>query len=105
VNGAAAAPAARPVGAALRAADEARAQAEDVLREGILDALGPAAAQVELRVVQGLPGRVLVDAARTLSAQLLVVGSRGEHVMSWLLGSQHVLRNAPCPVLVVPDTG
>ena len=53
----------------------------------------------------GQPGRVLVNAARTLSAQLLVVGSRGEHVMSWLLGGQHVLRNAPCPVLVVPDTG
>ena len=76
-----------------------------MLREATLGALGAAAAQVELRVVQGLPGRSLVNAARTLGAELLVVGSRGEKVMSWLLGSQYVLRNAPCPVLVVPDTG
>ncbi len=104
-DGIAAAPAARPVGSTLRTADEERARAEDVLREATLGALGRAAAQVELRVVQGLPGRSLVNAARTLGAELLVVGSRGEKVMSWLLGSQYVLRNAPCPVLVVPDTG
>ncbi len=104
-DGAVAASAARPAGGALRTADEARARAEDVLRDATLDALGPEAAQVELRVTQGLPGRALVAAACTLSAQLLVVGSRGEHAMAWLLGSQHVLRNAPCPVLVVPGTG
>ena len=61
-----------------------------------------AAAQVELRVVQSVPGRSLVDAARMLDAELLLVGSHGEHAMSWLLGSQYVLRNAPCPVLLVP---
>ncbi|MGO9221257.1 MAG: universal stress protein [Streptosporangiaceae bacterium] len=75
------------------------------LRDATLDALGPQAAQVELRLMRGLAGRALVDAARTLSAQLLVVSSRGEHAMPWLLGSQHVLRNSPCPVLVVPHTG
>ncbi len=75
-----------------------------MLRDATLDALGPGAAQVELRVVQGVPGRSLVDAARTLDAELLVVGSRGENAMSWLLGSQYVLRNAPCPVLLVPET-
>ena len=37
--------------------------------------------------------------------ELLVVGSRGEKTMTWLLGSQYIPRNAPCPVLVVPDTG
>ena len=56
-------------------------------------------------VMHGLPGRSLVDAARTLGAELLVVGSRSEKAMTWLLGSQYVLRNSPCPVLVVPDTG
>ena len=76
-----------------------------MLRDALLDVLGAEAAQVELRVVQGLPGRSLVEAARTLGAELLVVGSRSEKAMSWLLGSQYVLRNAPCPVLVVPDTG
>ena len=47
-DGAVAAPAARPAGGALRTADEARARAEDVLRDATLDALGPEAAQVEL---------------------------------------------------------
>ena len=103
-DGAVAAPAARPA-SALRTADEEQARAEDVLRDATLDALGRAAAQVELRVMHGLPGRSLVDAARTLGAELLVVGSRSERAMTWLLGSQYVLRNAPCPVLVVPDTG
>jgi nucleotide-binding universal stress UspA family protein len=104
-DGLVAAPAARPAAGALRTADEQRAHAEDVLRDATLDALGAEAAQVELRVVQGLPGRSLVEAARTLGAELVVVGSHGERVMSWLLGSQYVLRNAPCPVLVVPETG
>ena len=89
-----AAPAARPAGGGPRTADEERARAEDVLRDATLDALGREAAQVELRVVQGLPGRSLVDAARTLGAQLLVVGARSEKAMSWLLGSQYVLRKA-----------
>ena len=104
-DGAVAAPAARPAGGGLRTADEARAGAEDVLRNALLDALGAEAARVELRVVRGLPGRSLVEAARTLGAELVVVGSRSEKAMSWLLGSQYVFRNAPCPVLVVPDTG
>ncbi len=104
-DGAVAAPAARPAGGGLRTVDEARATAEDVLRNALLDVLGAEAAQVELRVVRGLPGRSLVEAASTLGAELLVVGSRSENGMSWLLGSQYVLRNAPCPVLVVPDTG
>ncbi|HEY5352593.1 MAG TPA: universal stress protein [Streptosporangiaceae bacterium] len=65
-------------------------------------AVAAPAAQVELRVVQSVPGRSLVDAARMLDAELLLVGSHGEHAMSWLLGSQYVLRNAPCPVLLVP---
>ena len=103
-DGLVAAPAARPAGA-LRTAGEQRAHAEDVLRDATLDALGAEAAQVELRVVQGLPARSLVEAARTLGAELLVVGSHGERVMAWLLGSQYVLRNAPCPVLMVPETG
>lgn len=46
-----------------------------------------------------------MEAARTLGAELLVVGSHGEHTLSWLLGSQHVLRNAPRPLLLVPGIG
>ena len=52
-----------------------------------------------------MPGRTLVDAARTLEAELLVLSSRGDGALSWLVGSQYVLRNAPCPILIVPDPG
>lgn len=99
---AAAAPAGRPAGS-LRTSTEERAQAESVLQEATLEALGVDAGQVELRVVQGVPGRSLVEAARTVGAELLVLATRVDGVLSWLLGSQYVLRNAPCPVLLVPE--
>jgi nucleotide-binding universal stress UspA family protein len=98
----AAAPAARPAGG-VRTSTEERARAEAVLQEAALAALGPGAGDVELRVVQGMPGRSLVEAARTIGAELLVLAARADGVLSWLLGSQYVLRNAPCPVLLVPE--
>jgi nucleotide-binding universal stress UspA family protein len=57
---------------------------------------------VELLVVAGTAGRQIVEAAREVRAQLIVLATRGS--MSMLLGtvSQYVLRKAPCPVLVVP---
>jgi nucleotide-binding universal stress UspA family protein len=84
--------------------DEQRASAESVLRQAVVDALG-AVDGVELEVVAGGPGRVLVQVARTLDAEMVVLSTRKEHAPSRLLGavSQHVLRNAPCPVLVVPE--
>jgi nucleotide-binding universal stress UspA family protein len=95
-------PAGRPAtGMPSESAD--RDAAESVLQSAALDALGPDAGQVELRVMQGPPGRSLIEAARALGAELLVIASRGDGAMSWLLGSQYVLRNAPCPVLMVPD--
>src|SRR5450755_3989166 len=77
------APAARPV-ATLRTPADEQVEAEMMLRDAVDEALGEAAAGVELRGIRGLAGR----------------GS-----MSLLLGavSQYVLRHAPCPVLVVPD--
>jgi nucleotide-binding universal stress UspA family protein len=58
---------------------------------------------VEERTVTGVPGRALVDTARSVNAQLIVLATRGEQAAR-LLGaaSQYVLRHAPCPVLVVP---
>lgn len=97
-----AAPAARPT-VGLRSSSDERDEAESVLQAATLDALGADAAQVELRVIQGAPGRTLVEAARLLDADLLVLGSRGNGAMSRLRASQYVLRNAPCPVLVVPN--
>jgi nucleotide-binding universal stress UspA family protein len=98
------APAGRPA-AFLRTAGEERLVAESALRDAVLGALGDEAHQVELRTVLGLAGRNLVDTARRVNAQLIVLTGRGS--TSMLLGtvSQYVLRKAPCPVLVVPGTG
>jgi nucleotide-binding universal stress UspA family protein len=96
------APAARPL-ATLRTTDDERTIVESSLREAVEEALGDQARDVDMRVVVGLAGRRLVDAAKETSAALLVLAARGS--MSLFLGtvSQYVLRNAPCPVLVVPD--
>lgn len=96
------APAGRPV-ATLRTVGEERIAAESALRDAVLDALGDEADRVELRTVLGLAGRNLIDTARKVNAQLIVLAGRGS--ASMLLGtvSQYVLRKAPCPVLVVPE--
>lgn len=57
------------------------------------------------QVVAGHPARALQEASRT--AQLMVLGSHGERVFRGMtLGSvsQHLLRHADCPVLVVRET-
>jgi nucleotide-binding universal stress UspA family protein len=98
------APVVRPV-ATVRAAGEERLVAESALRHAVVDALGDDADKVELRTALGLAGRNLVDTARKVNAQLIVLAGRGS--ASMLLGtvSQYVLRKAPCPVLVVPEAG
>jgi nucleotide-binding universal stress UspA family protein len=98
------APAGRPA-TSLRTAGEERLVAESALRDAVADALGEEADQVELRAALGLAGRNLVDTARRVNAQLIVLAGRGS--TSMLLGtvSQYVLRKAPCPVLVVPEAG
>ena len=98
------APAARPL-ATLRTAEDERVVTEAMLSDIVRDALGNQANDVAYRAVVGLPGRALVAAARDVDAQLVVLAARGDGRMARVLGavSQHVLRNAPCPVLVVPD--
>ena len=95
-------PAVRPGAQRLTPVDD-RAVAEDLLREAVSDALGDAAGRVEHRVVADLPGRALVHAARAVNAQLIVLAAR--RGIARVLGtvSQYVLRNAPCPVLTVPE--
>ena len=96
-------PAVKPGAERLTRADD-RAVAEDLLHEAVSDALGDAAGRVEHQVVADLPGRALVHAAQTVNAQLIVLAAR--HGIAGVLGtvSQYVLRNAPCPVLSVPDS-
>lgn len=83
---------------------EQRTISEATVRQVVRDALGEDATGVDTRVIEGAPGRVLVQAAEESAAQMLVVAARGDGAVSRLLGSvsQFVLRNAPCPVLVVP---
>ena len=55
-------------------------------------------------VWEGDPGEAIVDAASAESADLIVLGTHGRHgVNRSLFGSvsDHVVRNAPCPVVVV----
>ena len=99
-------PAVRPGAERLTRADD-RAIAEDLLREAVSDALGDAGERVEYRIVAvaDLAGRALVHVAQTEDAQLLVLAARSG--IAKVLGtvSQYVLRNAPCPVLTVPEAG
>jgi nucleotide-binding universal stress UspA family protein len=91
-------PAVRPGAERLSRADD-RAVAEGLLREAVTDATE----RVEYRVVADLPGRGRVLAAQTVNAQLIVLAAR--QGIARVLGavSQYVLRNAPCPVLTVPE--
>jgi nucleotide-binding universal stress UspA family protein len=96
-------PAVRPGAERLTRADD-RAVAEDLLREAVREALSDAAEHVEHQVVADMPGRALVHAAQTTNAHLLVLAV-GRHGIARVLSTvtQYVLRNAPCPVLTVPE--
>jgi len=97
-------PAGRPVAAPVTA-DEERVAAEWALGDALADALGDQAERVERRLVPGQAGRSLVDVARTVGAQLLVLAGGGTTSVLPGTTSQYVLRKAPCPILVVPDPG
>ena len=80
---------------------EARAELD---REA--DGLRAAGLEVKVQLLDGVPPETLVDAARDLDADFVVVGTRGRTGLSrLLLGStaERVLQLASCPVLVVPS--
>jgi nucleotide-binding universal stress UspA family protein len=83
--------------------DARRDAAEAILHEAVT-ALGlDGDASVELIVVEGEPGRALCDLAAERGASVLVAGSRGRGGLKRaVLGSvsDHLVRNAPCSVLV-----
>lgn len=103
-NPALGAPAARPL-ATMHTADDGRLAAESALNGALGDALREQAGQVTRQVVAGPTGRALVEVAGASGAQLIVLGGHG--ATSLLPGgvTQHVLRKAPCPVLIVPEAG
>ncbi len=63
---------------------------------------------VDFLVWEGDPGEAIIEAARAENADMIVVGSHGRGAVGrFLIGSvsDHVVRNAPCPVLVVRSGG
>jgi len=63
--------------------------------------------RVTPRVVTGEPGQAICDLAREIGASVVVIGSRGHGgLRRALLGSvsDHVVRNATCPVLIARAT-
>lgn len=93
-------PASRPLSRSRPPADD-QAAVEAVLRDTVADALGDQSA-VDIRIVAGLAGRAIVDAAMAARAQLIVLAARSGISLLPGTDSQYVLRHARCPVLVVP---
>ena len=68
--------------------------------------LGKRNAQIKSVVVTAAAAPGIVDTARKLSADLIVIGTHGRTGLSRLMiGSvaERVVRTAPCPVLTVPS--
>jgi nucleotide-binding universal stress UspA family protein len=85
------------------AEEDMSAQAKELTARAALELTG-AGLPTEARVVRGDPRDALVDTARTMGADLVVVGSHGRTGLAKLvLGSvaSHVVTHAPCSVLVV----
>ncbi len=96
-----------PVGgypaAAKHSPAEERANAEAALRATVDDELGDQATQADLRISEGIAGRVIVEAARQTHAQLIVLAARpGKPTVPGTV-SHYVLLRAPCPVTIVPS--
>jgi nucleotide-binding universal stress UspA family protein len=83
----------------------AQRDAADTILRGAVTALGlDGVATVEMLAVEGEPGRALCDLAAERGATVIVAGTRGRGGLKRaVLGSvsDHLVRNAPCPVLVV----
>jgi nucleotide-binding universal stress UspA family protein len=83
--------------------DQLRADRELIAR-GLVTRGRDSGVRVTFLIWQGDPGEAIVDAARSEAVDLVVVGSHGRGSMGrMLIGSvsDHVVRHAPCPVLVV----
>lgn len=88
----------------LQKSEEQKAARSMADTEAAIKAVIPATATIEQRTEMGDPAAMICSVARDLAVDAIVVGSHGKGFLSRvLLGSvsEHVTRNAPCPVLVV----
>lgn len=86
--------------------DEARIAEGQAILASTREALDLPSA--ELTVLDGAPGPALVDLATQLPAAVVVIGTRGRGgLRRAVLGSvsDHVVRHAPCPVVVSAAEG
>ncbi|TVQ71791.1 MAG: universal stress protein [Chromatiaceae bacterium] len=87
--------------------DERRSRAKEAVQRVLYvlkQELAPAGIELDGMVEQGRPEAVIVDVARSRSADLVVMGSHGHTALKRLfMGSvsKRVVGNAPCPVLIV----
>ena len=85
-------------------ADQLLAVAEEIVDDAVQQ-LRKAGVEAVPDVREGPAPAAILEAARAYDVDLIVMGTRGlRNVNEVILGSvsHHVLRHAPCPVLVVP---
>jgi nucleotide-binding universal stress UspA family protein len=85
--------------------DTLREQADTALAKALSDA---GFGEVRRRIAMGDPASEIIDVAREIEAELIVIPSRGRTGLTrWMIGSvaEKVVRQAPCPVLVLPIRG
>ena len=92
-----------PLGYYLEHAPQAKAKLQQKLREYIAEVL-PGSNNIETQVVQDSPSRAIVQTAKEMKADLVIMGTHGRH--GWrraLLGSvaENVLHEIDRPVLTV----
>jgi nucleotide-binding universal stress UspA family protein len=83
--------------------DQVREKREQLAQE-LVERGREAGVDVSFLIWTGDPGDMIVEAAEAEHADMILVGSHGRGAVGRLfLGSvsEHVVRNAPCPVLVV----
>lgn len=83
--------------------DQVRAQREIAAQE-LVQRGRRVGVSVSFLIWEGDPGEAIIEAAQAEHAELIIVGSHGRSAMGrFLIGSvsDHVVRHAPCPVLVV----
>ncbi len=81
--------------------DVLKKRAEQYLRDELANVPGDVPSDLEVGV--GAPWQAICDAARTLQADLVVIGSHGYSGFDRVLGTTaaKVVNHAPCSVLVV----